>query len=120
MKKTIKIIDLLVKVANGEKVPKVIKYRNKIYRYVFKNTITGDYDYQGSDDYLLECMSQQLYLSNVLNDEVEIIEKDKKIEKLTFDDTDVCCVDGLMKQSLNIKKTINEIIDAINELKKGE
>ena len=32
--KTIKIIDLLNKIANGEEVPKKIKYENDIYKHI--------------------------------------------------------------------------------------
>ena len=96
--------------------PKKIKAFNKTFTYLYQS---GDMTYFNDDngDYLF---SDNYDWENNLNMEVEIIEEDKKIEKLTFNDTDVCCVDGLMKQSLNIKKTINEIIDVINELKKGE
>ena len=113
MKKTIKIIDLLNKIANGEEVPKKFMYKNDIWEH-YKEL--KDYTRAGKPNTFFT----MYYIHHILNDEVEIIEEDKKIEKLTFNDTDVCCVDGLMKQSLNIKKTINEIIDVINELKKGE
>ena len=73
MKKTIKIIDLLYKIANGEEVPKKIKYRNNIYEY------EGS-DYFGNDiGYLFE----RYNLTAILNDEVEILEEEKKLpEKL--------------------------------------
>ena len=115
MKKTIKIIDLLIKIANGEEVPKKIRYGMTEWFYCDSSK-----DYFKDNDNTVSFQMTYVSNPNWLNLEVEIIEEDKKIEKLTFNDTDVCCVDGLMKQSLNIKNKINEIIDAINELKKGE
>lgn len=114
MKKTIKIIDLLVKIANGEEVPKEIKFGTNYYKlknaHTYYRINNSGFIMKLTDDYnLIEC----------LNDDAEIIE-DNKIEKLTFDDTDVCCVDGLMRQSLNIKNTINKIIDRLSEMDKGE
>lgn len=76
-----KIIDLLVKIANGEDVPKKIKYEDTIYyfnteekRYLKENLMS----WIGlCDDYLLDV---------ILNDEVEIIEEDNEIEYLHFHD----------------------------------
>ena len=82
----IKIIDLLVKIANREEVPKKIKWENIIYAY-------SEYD----KDYLEYPFSDEEYkglfdmrdniLTQFLNDEVEIIEDPKKIpEKLKIED----------------------------------
>lgn len=66
-----KIIDLLNKIANGEEVPETIKYNNFIYKY---DKYICDYD--GDDLYLFDNTDK-------LNDEVEILEEEKKIpEKL--------------------------------------
>lgn len=60
-----KIIDLLDKIANGEEVPLVIKYNNKIYEY------TKEIEW-----YLREDLKSELFIDkNRLNDEVEIIEE---------------------------------------------
>ena len=78
----IRVIDLLNKIANGEEVPKKIKHRDKIYEYYerlndtfnYKEIIDGKY----ADDYL----NDKYFIENILNDQVEIIEEDKKLEKL--------------------------------------
>lgn len=114
----IKIIDLLNKISNGEKIPKKIKYGKDTYIHI--------------DNYCYYCEDTNLILSDrifaeysKLNDEIEIIEEDKKIEKLDI------------KQEKNIKNNwkwklnnycistpqkimadkINELIDEINNLK---
>lgn len=120
MKKTIKIIDIFIKIANGEEVPVMVRMNGidecEDIIFLYDKDIQ---DYKSKDeDYLFEIIFNKNF--PVLNLEVEILEEDKKIEKLTFNDTDVCCVDGLMKQSLNIKNKINEIIDRLEELEKGE
>ena len=61
-------------------------------------------------------------MADILNDEVEIIEEDKKIEKLVIGKDDVAWCEGNMKTDeemvdivLEIKDKINEIIDKLNE-----
>lgn len=67
-----KVIDLLNKIANGEEVPKKIKYKNAIF------TIRDDKDdYTSESTWFTDCYD---YLE--LNDEVEVIEEDKKIEHI--------------------------------------
>ena len=72
------VIDLLNKIANGEDVPKKIKWRDKIWTYNNK-----DQDYEINDIDLLGygfCNHRTL---DFINDEVEILEEEKKIpEKL--------------------------------------
>lgn len=74
-----KIIDLLVKIANGEEVPKRVRYKNDEWEF-----------YKEFDDYLrvINGKNGTLFthyiLKDILNDEVEIIEdKPKKIGKMT-------------------------------------
>ena len=123
--KTIKLIDLLNKIAN-EDIPKKIKYSGVIYEY--------DY-YKGDCGYV--DMSQSPYkwfekeidcdVPSFLNDEVEIIEEEeeKEIEKLDIDKNDISWCEGNMKTDedmvdifLETKDKINELIDAVNELRK--
>ena len=104
----IKAIDLLVKIANGEKVPKKIKFMNSIWEYC-KNGSTQDYinDY---DKYLMELIP----INKVgLNDEVEIIEEPKKIEKCKNYE-DFLGIDDYIE---HLKNKIDELIDEINNLK---
>lgn len=69
-----KVIDLLNKIAKGEEVPKKIKYENEVYVS----------DHEGMDFYELEVgyglLLEKINDTNLLNDEVEIIEED------TFED----------------------------------
>ena len=71
-----KIIDLLNKIANGEEVPEKIKVNRYIYTYA------PYIDYINEDNnYLMDIIEIN---QNDLNDEVEIIEEDKKIEKINI------------------------------------
>ena len=76
-----KVIDLLNKIANGEETPKKIKYNNIIYKYNeqydYKNELQINYySVNKGEDFFNEvyCYS--------LNDKVEIIEEDKKIDEI--------------------------------------
>lgn len=72
MNKTIKIIDLFVKISNGEEVPKKIKYGGLVFtlegvRYYAPNTMYSLIDY--------------IKLKRLnLNEEVEIIEEEPEID----------------------------------------
>ena len=109
-----KIIDLLNKIANGEEIPERIKYEKYIYKHI--------------DNYCYYCDETNLILSDRifaeysrLNDEVEIIEEDKKIARLNQDNFQ--CVSNLevSGQSANyfeygIEDEIRNIVDKINEI----
>lgn len=113
-----KIIELLNKISRGEEVPKVIK---KYWKYEWQYDETREeYTYiqetgeRFDDDWLL---------IHMLNDEIEIIEKDKKIEPIKFNkdgDIEYCDFFGIHHFNTN-KRTrfmadkINEIIDVINK-----
>ena len=107
----IKVIDLLNKIANGEEVPKKIKYKDKIY-YADVICSTGKYYYyDGIDTLLLEVIN----IVDQLNDEVEIIE-DKKIDTINWKSYG-SNLKELNKNIDDLANKINEIIDYIN---KGE
>lgn len=97
-----KVIDLLNKIANGEKVPRNIKYKGHIYQYLIDS---GYHDIR-------------------LNDEVEIIEEEKKIpEKLEKKKVINGSFEGKTTyiykyNEYEIGETINEIIDYLKS--KGE
>lgn len=102
----IKIIDLLNKIANNEEVPKKIKYGKDTYIHI--------------DNYCYYCEDTNLILSDrifaeysKLNDEVEIIEEPKKIEKLKAKYTS-------QVGKLELANKINELIDVVNELKRDK
>lgn len=114
-----KIIDLLNKIANGEEVPKKIKYYDIEYKY------DGKF-------YYTDCgfsMYRSMYTEgNCLTDEVEIIEEDKKIEYVptyVLCDSDFEEKGTYSKKSTEIidkafakySKAINELIEEIEKLK---
>ena len=116
----IKVIDLLVKIANSEEIPKKIMYDNVIYTYDGYHTY---YDDKGN-------ILWSDYNFLILNDEVEIIEESKKIEMLEpvrgSDLTDLTNKDIVLKNTAlielcrtlnNMNNKINELIDEINNLK---
>ena len=79
-----KIIDLLNKIAKGE-APKKIKCDGVIYNYEFQNTIIGSYEYISQNGtFLMNNMTDHLYLTDILTNEVEIIEEEKDIEELNI------------------------------------
>ena len=113
-----KVIDLLNKIANREEVPKKIKWEDTIYAY-------SEYD----KDYLEFPFSEEEYkglfdmkdsiLTQYLNDEVEIIEEDKEIEEIPFNNGMKEFIDVYHElEHYNYK--INEIRIAVNELRKGK
>lgn len=96
-----KIIDLLNKIANGEEVPKKVRFAGIIFEYDEDDQMYNNNEYKNICDYAF------------LNDEVEILEEEKKIpEKL--DDTELYLTEN---QKLIVNK-INSIIDYLKS--KGE
>lgn len=118
-----KVIELLNKIANGEEVPKKIKYNNLIYNW----DITGYLHYE--DEHTRERAFLEGYRTDkCLNDEVEIIEENKPIEELTYkgekigygttkevvDDADnYCNAIYSILDSIGIK--VNELVKKVNE-----
>lgn len=103
-----KIIDLLNKIANGEEIPKKIKFEN--YIYIWRND-QKDYFCKQINHSLESIIGEYLFCN--LNLEVEIIEEDKKIKKLEKD--------FINRNTYNVwndfSDKINELIDVINNLK---
>ena len=115
----IKVIDMLVKIANGEKVPKKIKFKHSIWEYC-KDGNTQDYinDYD-------KCLMDFLAINkDGLNQYVEIIEEPNKIEKIArCDDVKMTHYGELYKPTENqeiLRIKINELIDEINNLKESD
>lgn len=127
--KTIKIIDLFVKIANGEEVPKKIKYKGVIREY--------DYD---DKDYIAYKAGEELYLFydvlksgtgdefvKELNNEVEIIEEDKEIEDTKYmrhhEGDGKCYIESKGHKyyvPYDLLLLIDDLVKAVNELKKGK
>lgn len=105
-----KIIELLTLIAKGEEPPQKIKFEN--YIYVWR-------DYQ--KDYFCKQINHSLesiigeYLFNSLNDEVEIIEEEKEIEKIDFR-----TLNTQKEKNRVMKDTINQLIDVINDMRDKE
>ena len=120
-----KIIDLLNKIAKGEEVPKKIKYKEDIYEY-YKSSETIDYRYldEGTQGYgyLSSCIDYDTF--SCLNDEVEVIEDNKKIEKISWKEKESLAgfirndndkLDILARRTEKLKKSLNEIIEVLND-----
>lgn len=120
-----KVIDLLNNIANGEEVPKKIKYLTTIY------TLRSNLNYyeEDKDSTFKNGLYYQFIGGSRLNDEVEIIEEDKKIEKLKDINCehciDECYYEPLTKEEIaldisTLKKWINKLIDEVNKLKENK
>lgn len=113
-----KIIDLLVKIANGEKVPKKIKFWNSIWEYRKDGRML---DYINDDKCLMEYVAIN---KDGLNQDIEIIEEPNKIEKIArCDDVKMTHYGELYKPTENqeiLRIKINELIDEINNLKEND
>lgn len=112
----IKIIDLLIKIAKKE-APEKIMYDGDIWN--FDGSVQ---DYSDGTKYLFaDYMSDFAYKPEFLNDEVEIIEEEKEIEKLgknfTFENDTSELAKNDWQVSI-ISQKINELVDEINKLKK--
>ena len=113
MNKEITIYELLGLIKNGQ-APKKIKYKDNIY-YYFSNKVdlykyeTMPTEFQGS----LSLIMNNMHLN--LNDKVELIEEDNKIEKLNYD-FNVHCNEFLYNA---LENKINELIDELNKLKEN-
>ena len=102
--KTIKIIDLLNKIANGEEVPKYVQYYNML---------------KDKTDIMMVCKENIFYkldkLEIQLNSRIEPVEEEKKIpEKLVGEDKGYY----IDFSECNIASKVNEIIDYLKS--KGE
>ena len=104
-----KVIDLLNKIANGEEVPEKIKFKGCIY-YLCKNDQSGQCYFTEKEGF--GGLSLKFNTAD-MNDEVEVIEEDKKIEKLERfipqRESDTYCT-----KYNEVANKINEIIDKLN------
>ena len=107
MNKKIKIIDLLNKKANNEKMPKKFKYKNYIFELDDVNEYTIDKEKQVAFTELI-----QFNLNN-LNDEIEILEDNtEEIEELKETNYILSFVE---EEFFN---KINELVKAVKEIRK--
>lgn len=122
-----RLVDLLVKIANGEEVPKKIRFQDRAF--IFDKEVN---DYKNEIGlYFFESFTG---LTKFLNDKIEIIEEDtsKKIKKIEY----VKYTDEYVERSakdplhrIEIKKhyevrdivdKINEVIDVLNSLERKD
>ena len=126
----ITIYELLGLIKDGKE-PKKIKYRQNIFEFIH-----GLDDYKPDDikkyhgNYLFHYLFEEEV--NFLNDEVEIIKEDKKIEKLPYyslekiqksknkDEYYENRLKLLEKRINDYHNKINELIDEINNLKEND
>ena len=104
----IKVIDMLVKMGKDKNYKPTFKYKDTIYQYDFKTK------------YYTPSFMGLYKIYMILNDEIEIIEEPKKIEKITVREKTLSFPNGEwtarnMDKAFAIK--INELIDEINNLK---
>lgn len=108
--KTVKMIDLLNTISSGENIPREIKFYNNIY---FFDSLEKAYVCKDEE------LSEKWKLDRCLNDEVEIIEDKKKIERIDFDlsidEEWLECEDRAVRCAVNVCiGKINKIIDKLN------
>ena len=111
-----KIIDLLVKISQGEKMPKKIKYEGYVWKY---DKVAKDY-YRNDIDEEYIYLFQELFKKETgffINNEVEIIEEDKKIIRLEFEEGNIEDKLFLARYITHNRAKINELIDEVNKLK---
>ena len=104
----IRVIDLLNKIANGEELPKKIRFRMYELEYDEEDK---KYKRIGNSDETLKCIFQFFYLEKCLNDNVEILDEEDEfidIEELTCGPYDYTksTINDLIK---NQKKIINKL-----------
>ena len=100
-----KIIDLLNKIANDEEVPRKFKYENTTFFYSDNVGEYFDEEEYNSFNYTFDLGDY-----DVLNDEIEIIEEDKKIKKLKANDF------GNNENFEEVDSDIDYIVEKINEI----
>jgi hypothetical protein len=119
----LRIIDLINKIANNEELPKKIKYDDVIWDYDY--TI-GDYINEDKVKALIESLFWGNSTFSFINDEVEIIEEDKKIKYPILHKTAPSETTGDQMPNWRnlidcnfeyLNKTICQLIDEINKLK---
>ena len=122
-----KVIDLLNKIANGEEVPKKIKYKTYIYKFI---KAENKYYEENNADQPNGTLGHYWALDGILNNEVEILddEEDKDIP-LIPDDELYSVFDS--KEGINknkridynfkvLKEKINQVVTEFNEYRKEE
>lgn len=111
-----KIIDLLVKISKCEEVPKKFTYNGYLWEYDIKNKMWFYYFGEGKN----HRFDRLFYLNMLLNDEVEVIEEEKEIEKLNLDTDELKGKETVRAIDYLLEGKINELIDVINDMRDKE
>lgn len=111
-----KIIDLLVKISKCEEVPKKFTYNGYLWEYDIKNKMWFYYFGEGKN----HRFDRLFYLNMLLNDEVEVIEEEKEIEKLNLDTDELRGKEIVRSIDYLLEGKINELIDVINDMRDKE
>lgn len=119
------IIELLNKIANGEEVPRKFTYKGYLWEYDVKNKMWFYYFGEGKN----HRFDRLFYLNMILNDTVEILEEENKIEKIDKLDLDyksnIYSDEYKFRKEImfycdNLQSKINNLIDEINKLKEDK
>lgn len=102
-----RVIDLLNKIANGEELPNKIKYEGITWKL---NKMNNTYD-DGTRCFFEDYIDKNYVITDVLNDEVEVIEEDKKIDYIYH-----CCMIPSSEETKFLIQNINDLADKINEI----
>ena len=106
----ITIVDIINMLAKGEETPKYIRYFNKVQREWLVMLV-------GKENIIARLNENAIFL----NDEVEIIEEEKDIKPIIvwyeFDGKNN--EEIIYHMCTELKDKINELIDAVNEIKRG-
>ena len=108
MKKTTKIIDLLVTIANEGEVPEKIEYDGKVMIYDHNKQDYKGYYSNGNGDWLFQFLFDKCRnTENFINDEVEILDEKEfeDIEELNIE------VNGMNRNERCIIKGDNKILN---------
>lgn len=109
-----KIIDLLNKISKGENAPNTIRINGFSFKFNSYTSIDCYYTEESSNKFWLSFMIMDL------TDEVEIIEEEKEIKKLSFCDFDITINENASNNDRILMDKINELIDVINDMRDKE
>ena len=111
MSKTIKIIDLLNKIANDESYRPTVKYQEMTYTYQWD---IGDYTNDFNSEYGI---FSDWALNLMLNNEAEIIEEQEDIDIQSIEEIELA-MNGNAYVIDNKTWTLNQVIKAVKQLEK--
>lgn len=120
----------LIGLVKDGKAPKKIKYSSCVMIYdVDENDYrTPEKDYYDADVKTYKYLTDYIDLFTDLNDEVEIIEEPKKLEKISWREKESLAgnlmanekQEILARRTEKLKSSLNELIDEINNLKEND